>query len=164
MPRERWPSSNRIAASTEPPSCTRAARRVGCGWGKWVIAGIDYATRFRVTGDNGSTSPNSHRHNHPNPGQLIDLMAYPPINQEDNGRKDGAGFGVLTSVPTTTAQSVVWALDFKSCTRVAGCPCHGDKFPPARDGAPRECTSPAGPPFREVCRPASCEVSSVGPP
>ena len=42
QPRERWPSSNRIAANTEPPSCTRAARFVGCGWGKWVIAEKDY--------------------------------------------------------------------------------------------------------------------------
>ena len=28
----------RIAARTESPSWTRAARREGCGWGKWVIS------------------------------------------------------------------------------------------------------------------------------
>src|SRR3954467_50349 len=33
----RRPSSSRIAARTESPSWTRAARREGCGWGKWVI-------------------------------------------------------------------------------------------------------------------------------
>lgn len=42
--RVRWPSSSWIAAATEPPSCTRGARREGCGWGKWVISELNYAT------------------------------------------------------------------------------------------------------------------------
>ena len=37
----RRPSSKRIAARTESPSWTRAARREGCGWGKWVISSTE---------------------------------------------------------------------------------------------------------------------------
>src|ERR1700689_2719424 len=45
------PSSKRIAARTEAPSWTRAARREGCGWGKWVIRYVYYGTRSgKVTG------------------------------------------------------------------------------------------------------------------
>ena len=40
-----WPSSKRIAASTESASWTRAERREGCGWGKWVISHLYYGRR-----------------------------------------------------------------------------------------------------------------------
>src|SRR5205807_8247727 len=52
-----WPSSNRIAANTEPPSCTRAARFVGCGWGKWVIADKDYDVWAMLQEDYDRPSP-----------------------------------------------------------------------------------------------------------
>src|ERR1700685_3152545 len=48
----RRPSSKRIAARTDAPSWTRAARLEGCGWGKWVIVnslchGIRTGNRLR---------------------------------------------------------------------------------------------------------------------
>src|ERR1700722_8642985 len=55
----RRPSSNRIAARTESPSWIRAARREGCGWGKWVISQLNYRTMPDGVTDYGSTCPDS---------------------------------------------------------------------------------------------------------
>src|SRR5271165_1398156 len=50
----RRPSSRRIAARTESPSWTRAARREGCGWGKWVISYVYCGTHAERVTDYGS--------------------------------------------------------------------------------------------------------------
>src|ERR1700686_4723440 len=55
----RRPSSKRIAARTESPSWTRAARREGCGWGKWVISWLHYATLAGSVTGYGSRWPDS---------------------------------------------------------------------------------------------------------
>ena len=91
LPRERWPSSKRIAASTELPSCTRAARRVGCGWGKWVIAGRDYDGPPRLREDYGRTSPDSRRADGPHGAELLVQVEDARVDQEGKGPKDHKG-------------------------------------------------------------------------
>src|SRR5579864_784783 len=88
LPRERWPSSNRIAANTEPPSCTRAARFVGCGWGKWVIAEKDYDLWAMLQEDYDRPSPDGP---FPSPSKILEVLvlqqdAY--IDLLDNGLTD----------------------------------------------------------------------------